>query len=1197
MNSYLPRRTVLLTLLGLSLALPVSAATATRTSAFTYDATSGLLVKEIVEPDNSDLCLVTEYLYDGYGNKVSASTRNCNGTNGEASAPTGDAVIAPRGTATTYDARGQFPVSSSNALSQSETKTFDPKFGNVLSLTGPNGLTTTWTYDGFGRKTLETRADGTQTQWEYLYCSGVNNGSAPCPTVGGVSGAYVIVTTPLASDGVTPTGPVSKTYYDSLDRPTRSETQGFDGTGASTALYQDTHYDSLGRPYKKSRPYYAGQSAYWTTITYDSLGRPIQVADADGTLTSTAYNGLTSTVTNPGNQTRTTVKNSQGQVVTVTDAQNQTLGFQYDPFGNLTRSTDPQGNIVVLTYDLRGRKTQMQDPDMGTWSYAYNALGQLVRQTDAQGQVSTLAYDTLGRLVSRSEADLISAWYYDTYKGGGACAKGIGKLCQAETSTGYNRTHSYDSLGRATGTTTQIDVTYTSSVTYDANGRVATQTYPGGVSLTHVYTALGYLKEVRDAASNALYWQADSLDAEGHLLQQTYGNNVQTQHTYNPANGRLTGIVAVTVAGPMAGTSVQNLAYQYDSLGNLTSREDANQTLIESFTYDTLNRLQTATVNASAVSPAATTTFTYDALGNILSRSDLGTYTYPTGGAASVRPHAVSRIDLAGGGYRTYSYDANGNLATEAQYDASNTPLPNKGRTEVYTSFNMPLAFGSPGISAAFAYGPEHQRVRQISSSNGTTIYLNPGNNGELSYEKDIKPDASIEQRSFITAYGQVVAMVKQVSSGGTTTTVVRYLHRDNLSSTTTVTDEAGAVIERLAYEPFGKRRFPQGPTDPNNTLVPLNTERGFTNHEHVDELGLIHMNGRVYDPLIGRFVSPDPFIQDPYNLQAYNRYAYVWNNPLNSTDPSGYFKFGSFFRTVVAIAAAYYLGPGGSAALFSSQTTAAIIANSAVAGFAAGAIQTGSLQGGLQGAFSGVLFAGAGKLAGLAGFGEDTLGRAMFHAGAGCLSAEASGGDCGRGALSAGFTKFVGANTMPANPDRLLETIRWAAIGGTASVIGGGKFANGAVTGSFQYLVNQSLEKKPPFSPRELDPEAQAIGIGTVRITASDFQQIQSKHDPRYKIRDWGSVFDSDLTRNYDTFIDRVVDPGFSPGNSPLTVIQGPRGELWWERSLPFVVGLDASGRPTNTVRFVLRYDWGQSLSSFSSIWSVTGAFPVEKR
>ena len=268
----------ILALLSLPLLLSpmaAQAASASRASAFQYDPASGLLVKEIVEPDDPNLCLVTEYSYDAYGNKLSASTRNCNGSSGEAAAPAGLAVIAPRTSSTVIDARGQFPISNTNALNQSESKTYDARFGVPLSLTGPNGLTTTWTYDSFGRKTKEIRADGTQTKWDYLYCSGVNGGTATCPSVGGATAKYLIQETPLAADGLTPTGPVAKAYYDALERKIRSESQGYDGSGTAPATYQDTWYDSLGRVLQTSRPYQSGQTVQWTVYSYDSLGRVI----------------------------------------------------------------------------------------------------------------------------------------------------------------------------------------------------------------------------------------------------------------------------------------------------------------------------------------------------------------------------------------------------------------------------------------------------------------------------------------------------------------------------------------------------------------------------------------------------------------------------------------------------------------------------------------------------------------------------------------------------------------------------------------------------------------------------------------------------------------------------------------------------------------------------------------------------------
>lgn len=1173
--------------------------TLTRTSAFEYDAVSGLLTKEIVEPGDSNLCLVTVYAYDGFGNRTSATTRNCNGsvgsvpgTNSEAAAPTGDAVIASRTTTTTYDAGGRYPTGAANALGHAESRTFDPRFGTVLTVTGPNGLTTSWQYDDYGRKVLETRPDGTRTQWAYgWYHSGF--------TVGGDPSAYYVTETPLAADGVTQNGPLATTYYDYLDRPIRGETQGFDGSGSAGVIRQDTQYDSLGRPYMKSRPYYMGQTAYWTTTTYDALGRPIQVAEPDNATTTTAYNGLTVTVTNAKGQTRTTVKNSQGQVVSVRDAQNNLLTYAYDPFGNLVRTTDPLGNVTTLAYDLRGRKTQMADPDMGTWTYAYDALGQLIKQTDAKAQQGTMAYDRLGRLTQRSEADLVSNWYYDTGKAGAACPKGIGKLCQAETSTGYGRTHSYDALGRPDTTTTSIDIAYATTVAYDAHGRVATRSYPSGLTLKYAYTALGYLKEVRDNGTDALYWRADAMDAGGRITAQTQGNGVATTQTFQPENGRLLAILAG------AGNGVQNLAYTYDSIGNVTSRADANQSLAETFGYDSLNRLTASTVNSGGAGIVGKT-YAYNAIGNIASRSDLGSYTYPASGGGSVRPHAVSRVDLTGGGYRTYAYDGDGNIAAEVQYNGAGVAVG--WRNGVYSSFNMPQVVYNAAYSSSFYYGPEHQRVKQVSTAaSGTTIYAHPGNNGDLLYEKDLRTDGSVEQRSFITAGGQVVALVKQVTTAGGTTTQVRYLHRDKLGSTTAVTDESGAVVERLAYEPFGKRRFPVGSDDPGNTIVAATTDRGFTNHEHMDELGLVHMNGRIYDPVIGRFVSADPNIQAPYNLQSYNRYTYGFNSPLSGIDPSGYGlledaweSIGRVFdglsdnpRALFGLGVSIWLGFGdfswldlGKTGIFGKSIETAV-----TAGFAGGAISSGKLQGGLQGAFSAGLFYGVGTAFPVD---EERFLNVLGHAAVGCVTASAAGGDCERGAMAAS-AGAAWTNYGPKFANPVADFVATSAVGGTISVIGGGKFANGASTAAFGYLFNQAAHGKPPYETRELAPQAEALGIETTRLTETDFQSVQGKHGPMTNRGDRpNSIFDPDLIRNYETFVDKVVNPALGPGAAPLTVsASGSAGQIYWDRTLPYSVGTSMTGVPTNTVRLVLKYDWGLSLSQFSSIWRITGAYP----
>jgi RHS repeat-associated protein len=391
-------------------------------------------------------------------------------------------------------------------------------------------------------------------------------------------------------------------------------------------------------------------------------------------------------------------------------------------------------------------------------------------------------------------------------------------------------------------------------------------------------------------------------------------------------------------------------------------------------------------------------------------------------------------------------------------------------------------------------YDERHARVKETKASAAgtrTTWSLHPDKSGGLAFEQEFAENGTVTNRNFLTAGGAVIGVL--ITQGDTwvnnaqvnRTTIVRteYWHRDHLGSTAAVTDAAGAVTARYAYDPWGKRRFTNGSYDAFGTLViefsAGNADRGFTGHEHRDDVGIVHMNGRLYDAHTGRFLQPDPYVQEILLLQNFNRYSYVLNNPLNAPDPSGEFMIipillagGAAYaiwknfpelRPFMAIAVAVILTPGNPWAITFLDGA---IAQAAVAGFASGVVATGNVKGGVQGAISAVIFYGTGRFAdGLAGtenlkngvgpWANEGIGRAAFHAAAGCLNASVSGGDCGRGATTSGLTKLLSAN-IPVGNGIEANTVKYAVIGGTISVIGGGKFANGAVTGAFQYLFNE---------------------------------------------------------------------------------------------------------------------------------------------
>ena len=153
-------------------------------------------------------------------------------------------------------------------------------------------------------------------------------------------------------------------------------------------------------------------------------------------------------------------------------------------------------------------------------------------------------------------------------------------------------------------------------------------------------------------------------------------------------------------------------------------------------------------------------------------------------------------------------------------------------------------------------------------------------------FEKRTRGTATTEVHH-IQVQGRAVAVYTSLSS---TTQSIRYLHGDHLGSIVLVTDEDGDVEgSRYSFDAFGRRRNGANWTDTLTTLTNPDTTRGYTGHEMLDTVDIVHMNGRIYDPFLGRVLSPDPIVQAPFDMQSFNRYTYVFNNPLSLTDPSGF--------------------------------------------------------------------------------------------------------------------------------------------------------------------------------------------------------------------------------------------------------------------------------------------------------------------
>jgi RHS repeat-associated protein len=386
----------------------------------------------------------------------------------------------------------------------------------------------------------------------------------------------------------------------------------------------------------------------------------------------------------------------------------------------------------------------------------------------------------------------------------------------------------------------------------------------------YVYDAWGAMTQVVDPAdpTGTVYWQAHSTDAAGRVNLESLGNGVNSARVFDQATGLLEGIST----GYGQSAAVQTLTYVWDPLGNLTGRYDEYQGLEETFDYDALNRL-----DYSQLGGQTNLDITYDAAGNITNKAMPLTEDGNTNWAYaynSAQPHAVT--DVTGVG--SYTYDANGNQLTG----------PN-GRTISWTAYNKPYRIAEGGAVNQFWYGPDRSRYKNVETVPGigtsTTLYI-----GGL-YERITSASGAKQHRQHIMAGSGVVATV--VTDQTTGDFDINYFHRDQLGSVSAITDANGDLVVQLSYDAHGMRRDPTdwtGPAPSGDVSSANDIERyGFTGQEQLDGVNLVHMNGRVQDPVIGRFVSADPHAQGYYRSQSQNLYSYVENRPLSRIDPTGY--------------------------------------------------------------------------------------------------------------------------------------------------------------------------------------------------------------------------------------------------------------------------------------------------------------------
>ena len=812
---------------------------------------NGDLRETIVQPLNAALRLTTVIGRDGFGNVTSETATDAAG-NARAMTYGYDGDGLHRTSITRTPEPGATPHVTSSVVHSG--------LGVTLSSTDPNGVTTAMSYDWFGRLRETNRADGSFEHIDHV-----------------LFGAHLISTTSSGGGG-------TFTELDALGREKTRSVKAFNGGWAATR----TTYDQLGRVATVSRPALPGDAVFVTTYAYDRLGRVVRKTDPDGVFTRTDYIGLqTHTYDGKGIHSYT-VKDIEGDLVASYEDDPATTAwltttFDHGPFGEVTKTTAPDGTSQTMRYDTLGRRTRQSDPSAGVTVSTFNAFGELATDTDATGRTTEYRYDALGRVKAIISPDGTATNTWDT------APNGIGKLTNAKSADGVGTNYRYDPFGRPSLTWWNIEGNkYEIKQTYDEVSRLKTLTYPEipGVPQTpgvenrlvvgYSYNAAGYLTQVGNVADGAVYWQADARNAAGQLERESHpANGVVTTNVYTAA-----GLLSRTYTdGPGTTGRLDDLTVGYDANRNVTSRNETVSKRQENYTYDTLNRLSTWRLRHNGTVDN-TTTYGYDTLGNLKTETVTGqpdrddiTYGYGEDGAPKHR--------LTSRNNQRYGYDAAGRQITGPQ------------RTVEYNRAGMPkvLTWGQSGRTE-FQYDADGARV--VKRDAVQTVTFVPG------YLERRQPagtgGSEIHNLHFIVVDGRTVAQVNraQAAAGGPiTVTRTWYLHADNQGTTNLITRSNGQPPEEdetwlaaMYYDPFGQRV--------NETGKPLETTKrggprtGYTGHEHDEESGLIYMKGRMYDPGLRRFITTDPVVSDPLLSQSHNRYAYVRNNPVTLTDPTG---------------------------------------------------------------------------------------------------------------------------------------------------------------------------------------------------------------------------------------------------------------------------------------------------------------------
>ncbi len=764
--------------------------------------------------------------------------------------------------------------------------------GNLIKITDALGNIRNFTYDGLGRRLtaqdLHAPSDTTFGTWTYTYDASGNLTSQLDPKAQTVNYTYDNLNRQLTEDYTGVTGTEATYAYD-----TCANGKGRLCSVTNSASVESWEYNSLGLTSKETKT--ISSVNYITQYTYDRQGNSALLTNPDNSQVKYDYNtaGLlekisTKETTDPNLPSSTNLLSrwsfDEATGLTANDSSgNNNTGTLSGAMTNANHVPGISGNAL----DLDGIDDEIIAPDSPSLSPSLpitlsawikldtmNVNTAVISKWDtgwatmayaliilSNGAIRGFYSDGTNLAGKDSNAGVVTlgSWYHIA-----AVIRGNNNISLyvngVEVSGTYGGTGSatYDNTAPlrmgaiAPGSGNYLDGKLDEVRIYNAalttNNIAALYNSPSGASGATGFT---------DVVTNFNYSPLEK------ITSQTYANGSVTTNTYDATKLYRLSSKVTTISG---GAHAQDLAYTYDANGNITKIIDnssTNSKKTTDYTYDSLNRLLSATATGAVNGQNYTQTYSYNAIGNI-TNSPQGAYTYSQTGKTN--PHAVTSI-----GSTTYSYDNNGNLLTVSGGLSNTWDYDNRLTQSV---------IGSTTVN--YSYDASGQRVKYTA---GTTSTIYPSKYYNIS---------STTPTKHIYAGDTLIATIKGTGASA----LVYSVSTDHLTGSNVITNGPGTVEELMDYYPYGDIRLDEKAST-------FSEQRKFAGHEYDTDTSLSYMNARYYNGKIGRFVSQDSAFlligdqtfKDKYKRtlemhlsdpQALNSYSYVNNNPLRWTDPDG---------------------------------------------------------------------------------------------------------------------------------------------------------------------------------------------------------------------------------------------------------------------------------------------------------------------